>query len=210
VTFPSAVEFRALLADLEPGPSTLLAVGGALLLMLMVGLLVLLRGRRRRRVAARRESERRAARAAAVPRDRRAPGIRRSTPTPLFAGRDEPADMLTSTLGQATDALGVLGALEAADRAEPAEPDPPLPRWLAAEPEVAPPVVAEVAVTELVLAAPLTVPDAPTPSASVRSVAPGHVQRPRADRAGVPPWMVVAGLAAVLLLRRRREPPRGA
>ena len=224
-TIPSTVELRALLADLEPGPSALVAVGAVLLLMLLVGLVVLLRGRRRRRVAARCEAARREAEAASGPHTHRAPTVRRPTRAPLFARRDEPTDMLTSTLGQATDALEVLGALEAVDRDEPAEPGPPLPRWLAVESEVVAtvviesevgeavvldPVVLDSVVAEPVPVAPLASPVTPTPLASVRGVAPEHARRPRADRAGVPPWMVVAGLAAVLLLRRRREPPRGA
>ncbi len=234
-TIPSTVELRALLADLEPGPSALVTVGAVLLLMLLVGLVVLLRGRRRRRVAARceaarREAPRRKAEAASGPHTHRVPTVRRPTRAPLFARRDEPTDMLTSTLGQATDALEVLGALEAVDRDEPAEPGPPLPRWLAVESEVVATVVIESEVGEAVVldpvvldsvvldsvvaepvpVAPLAFPVTLTPPASVRGVAPGHARRPHADRAGVPPWMVVAGLAAVLLLRRRREPPRGA
>jgi len=201
-TIPPTADLRAFLADLEPVAAALLAVGVASVLMLLVGLSLLVRGRRRRKAAAR------AAKAAAAFAPRRDPAIRRSTPSPLFAGRGDQTDVLGSGLRGTTDALGVLRALEAADRAEPVEPDPPLPRWLDAGPE---PVV-ESAVESVPAVEPVAEPSAaaappgPPAPAFVRSVDTRAARQPRRERVRIEPWMVVAG--AVLFLAGRRGRPR--
>jgi hypothetical protein len=219
-TIPPTADLRAFLADLEPVAAALLGVGVASVLMLLVGLILLVRGRRRRKAAAR------AARAAIAAAPRRDPAIRRSTLSPLFAGRGDQADVLVSGLRGTTDALGVLRALEAADRAEPAEPDPPLPRWLDAgpepvvvaesEPAVEPAPQVETVVESVIEAVPAVEPVAEPPAAAappvppvptfVRSVDMWAARQPRRERVRIEPWMVVAG--AVLFLAGRRGRPR--
>ena len=213
-TIPSTAELLAFLADLEPAAAALLGVGVASVLMLLVGLILLVRGRRRRKAAAR------AARAAAAAAPRRDPAIVRSTPSPLFAGRGDQADVLGSRLQGVTGALGVLRALEAADRAEPVEPDPPLPRWLDAGPEPvvesAPVPQVETVVESVVefvpdpkpIAEPPALPAPPVPPVPtfVRSVDTRAARQPRRERVRIEPWMVVAG--AVLFLAGRRGRPR--
>jgi hypothetical protein len=222
-TIPPTADLRAFLADLEPVAAALLGVGVASVLMLLVGLILLVRGRRRRKAAAR------AARAAAAAAPRREPAIRRSTPSPLFAGRGDQADVLGSGLRGTTGALGVVRALEAADRAEPVEPDPPLPRWLDAgpepvvvaesEPAVEPAPQVETVVESVVEAVPgpgpvaepsaaPAAPASPAPPAPafVRSVDTWAARQPRRERVRIEPWMVVAG--AVLFLAGRRGRPR--
>jgi hypothetical protein len=208
-TIPPSLDLRTLLVDLEPGAAALVAVGAALLLLLLIALILVLRGRRRRSAAAR--ATRNAT--AALRRD---PGIRRASPSPLFAGRDGPSDVLGSTLKETEDVLGVLRALEAADPAESFEPGPPLPSWLDTEPQLAaePPPEPEAESEPAPAPAPAPAPEPepepePEPVAApaltfVRSVEVRTSRGPRTERTSLAPWMVVAGAALFVVARRRR------
>jgi hypothetical protein len=191
-------DIRTWFLGLDPGPAALSAVGAGLLVLLLLGLVLLFGGRARRRREGARAAVRAQDRGRAQPRPsspattRREPTVRRSTPPPLFASRDTEPDPLTVGLNGAKDALGVIEALKAADHAELDQGEVHAEVPLAATEPI--PVLSRPAVEP-------SVRPAVTPAAEARRPA-------RGGSGSTAPWMVIAGAAALLLLRRRHRSGR--